>query len=356
MDEVPKTPLLPLPHQPAGVPWPTDDWPTGPLPSPDVAALLDEIFEDHRRYGITFATVMVHRGRLVAERYGGVLEHWDRPDEPVSAATPLLSWSMAKSVLHAIVGILVGEGRLDINARAAVRQWQDDTDSRHAITLQQLLEMRDGLAFLEDYVDDRTSDVIDMLFGTGQSDVAAFAASKPLVHPPGEVFNYSSGTSNIVARVVCDAIGGREDECRTFIHDRLFTPTGMMSASPRFDDAGTFIGSSYVYATAHDFARFGLLYLRDGVWDGQRLLPIGWVDHGRQARSSSPTDGRLHGAHWWVTGDEYGSFWASGYDGQSILCVPALDVVVVRLGKTPAGPTDHLAAWRRRIVEATAGS
>ena len=110
-----------------------------------------------------------------------------------------------------------------------------------------------------------------------------------------------------------------------------------------------------LYATACDWARFGLLYLRDGVWEGQRVLPEGWVDHGRRARSIDPTDGRLHGAHWWVVGDDLGSFRASGYEGQSILCVPAADLIVVRLGKTPEDIEDHLTPWRAEMAALFAG-
>jgi CubicO group peptidase (beta-lactamase class C family) len=105
-----------------------------------------------------------------------------------------------------------------------------------------------------------------------------------------------------------------------------------------------------VHATARDFARFGLLYLRDGVWDGRRVLPEGWVDHGRTARSVDPEDGSLYGAHWWVVGDEHGSFRAAGYEGQSILVVPALDLVVVRLGRTAREHDADLVAWRSDIV------
>lgn len=348
-------PYRPLPVQPTGVPWPTHEWPTGPVPADvDLEALVDEVHTDQERYGTTYATVVVHRGRLVHERYGGALEHWDRDDEPVDASTRLLSWSMAKSVLHAVVGILVGDGRLDIDAPAAVALWRRDDDPRAAITLDHLLQMRDGLDFVEDYVDDRGSDVIHMLFGEGAGDVATFAADRPLAHPPGSTFNYSSGTSNIVARIACDAIGGDPDEIRAFFRDRLFDAVGMRSADPRFDDAGTFIGSSYLYATAQDFARFGLLYLRDGVWDGTRVLPEGWVDHGRRARSIDPTDGRVHGAHWWVVGDALGSFRASGYEGQTILCVPDLDLVVVRLGKTSEALVEHLHRWRLRVRDAFA--
>jgi CubicO group peptidase (beta-lactamase class C family) len=260
---------------------------------------------------------------------------------------------MAKSMLHAAVGILVGEGRLRLDAPAPVPQWREPNDPRRVITLQQLLEMRDGLDFVEDYVDARASDVIEMLFGAGKDDVAAFAADRKLVAPPGHRFNYSSGTSNIVSAVVGGEVGLGESYTR-FLHDRLFEPIGAMSARPTLDAAGTWVASSYVHATARDFARFGYLYLRDGVWDGRRLLPEGWVDHGRRVRSVDPEDGSLYGAHWWVVGDGHGSFWASGYEGQSVLVCPALDLVVVRLGKTPREHSPRLDEWRAAVAAAFA--
>jgi hypothetical protein len=203
-------PLVPLPPQPAGVPWPTEAWPTAD-PDPAVAgrlvALLDDLTGDVDRYGTTYAVAVAHRGVLVAERYGGVLEHWDRPFEPVEPTTRLMSWSMAKSILHAVVGTLVGEGRLALEGPAPVPEWSDPADPRHAITLDDLLEMRDGLAFSEDYADAGVSDVIEMLFGAGEADMAHFAADRPLAHPPGTVFNYSSGTSNIVSGIVARQVG-----------------------------------------------------------------------------------------------------------------------------------------------------
>ncbi|MFL6205823.1 MAG: serine hydrolase domain-containing protein [Acidimicrobiales bacterium] len=341
-------PLLPLPPQPGDVPWPTESWPTGE-PPPGLEQVVDEVFSDPDRYGDTYAVVVVQGGRLLLERYGGALPHFDRPPEPVEPHTPLLSWSMAKSVLHAAVGLLVGEGRLQLDAPPGVPGWDDD---RSAITLDHLLHMRDGLRWVEDYVDDGVSNVIAMLFGEGQADVAAYAGASPLAHPPDTVFNYSSGTSNIVAGIVGRAVA--PDTVTAFLQDRLLQPIGMRSAEPRVDDTGTFIGSSFVYATAQDWARFGLLYLRDGVWEGERLLPAGWVDHGRTVRSVDE-DGALYGAHWWV--DELdtarGTFRASGYEGQMVAVCPPLDAVVVRLGRTPEPqPTPgHLPPWRKRVLD-----
>ena len=345
--------LVPLPPQPGGVPWPTVDWPTGGDLPADAASAIDEMFDDQGRFERTFAVVVVHGGRLVFERYADELEHWDRPNEPIGPTTKLLSWSMAKSILHAAVGIAAGEGVLDPERPAPVPEWSAPDDPRRAITLEQLLAMRDGLDFNEEYVVDAGSHVVDMLFGAGQTDVAGYAAARPLAAEPGTRFNYSSGTSNIVARALGDALGG-EDATRRFLHDRLFDPIGMTTAEARFDEAGTFIASSFVHAPAREFARFGLLYLRDGTWDGARILPEGWVDHARRQRSWDPVDEVGYGAHWWTTGDELGTFRASGYEGQAIVICPANDLVVVRHGKTDAVHAAELAGWRDRMVRAYA--
>lgn len=339
-----------LPSQPNGVPWPTDDWPLGEGVPRDAAAAVDEMFSDRGRFERTYAVLVVHEGRLVLERYADELEHWDRRPEPIGPDTRLLSWSMAKSMLHAAVGIAVGDGLLDPAAPAAVPAWSAPDDPRRAITVEHLLTMRDGLDFAEDYVDGASSHVIEMLFGDGRTDVAGYAASRPLRATPGERFNYSSGTSNIAARLLGDALGG--DDVQTFLRRRLFEPIGMHHAEPRIDDAGTFVGSSYVYAPAREMAKFGLLYLRDGMWDGDRILPAGWVDHARRERSWDPVEELGYGAHWWTTRDGLGTFRASGYEGQAIVVCPAHDLLVVRLGKTDASRTPDLVAWRARMVAA----
>jgi CubicO group peptidase (beta-lactamase class C family) len=304
-----------------------------------------------------FAVVVVHRGRLVAERYADVLEHFDKPNEPITAETPLLSWSMAKSMLDALVGMLIDEDRLELHAPADVPMWRGDDDTRRHITLDHLMAMRDGLDFIEDYVDAGRSDVIEMLFGRGKDDVARFAADRPLAATPGERFNYSSGTTNIISSIVARQVGpGQPYE--EFLQSRLFDAIGMRSAHATFDAAGTFIASSFVYCTARDFARFGTLYLRDGVWEGQRLLPEGWVDDARRHRSTDEESGNGYGSQWWVDqhDTEFGTFWANGYEGQSIMVVPGLDLIVVRLGKTEAARGPLLRQWRRDVRAVFAGA
>ncbi len=332
-----------LPSQAEDVRWPTKSWPEG-APEPDVAsdrlaAALDRAFSDPppQDLGQTHALVAVHRGRIVAERY-------DAKHGPEST---LPSWSMAKSVLVALVGVLVRDGRLDVNAPAAMPQWPAG-DPRHEITLDQLLRMSSGLHFDEEYTDPDTSNTIQMLFGQGKQDVAGFAAALPLVHEPGRVWSYSSGTSNIVSSLVGRTVGGGEVGMRAFMERELTGRIGMRSAAPRFDAAGTWIGSSFLFATARDFARFGLLCLRDGAWENQRLLPEGWIDY---ARTPTPSSEHEYGAHFWLAQNGSGHFSANGFRGQYTLIVPSRDLVVVRLGTSMPEHKRGTYLWLEQVVE-----
>ena len=322
----------------------------------DLAAtrdVVEPLFAPDAAHGTTLAVVVLQAGEVVLERYGHQPDTAFGPGGPVTADSTLISWSMAKSITHAAVGILVGEGRLRLDEPAAVPSWSGTAKER--ITLQHLLEMRSGLRFVEDYVDGGVSHVIDMLFGGGSDDTAAYAAALPLEHEPGTVWNYSSGTTNIVARIVGDAVGGGRDGMEAFLHDRLFVPAGMHSAIPKFDPAGTFIGSSYVYATARDFAGFGELYRRDGIAaDGTRVLPEGWCRHARVQCAVDAESGFGYGAHWWLWPDLPGSMACHGYEGQYTLVVPDRDLVVVHLGKVPAERRPVVDAVLRRVVATAA--
>ncbi len=330
--------VTPMPPQPRDTPWPTVEWPLGSIDdiagvdAAAVRATLAAIRDTPAELGVTLATLAIHRGRLVVEQYG------QGSDGAVDAATTLISWSMAKSITQALFGVLIADGLLQrsvIDEPAPVPEFEG-TD-KAAITIAQLLAMRSGLEFVEDYVDDSVSHCLEMLFGRGVSDHARYAASLPLQHAPGETWNYSSGTSNILARIAGDIIRRNGHDVRSYIRERLFERIGMTSAEPKFDAAGTFVGSSYVYATARDFARFGYLYLRDGVWDGERVVPEGWVDEARTVRSIDPDPPHYgYGDHWWIWRDQPGSVAAHGYEGQYVVVAPARDLVVVHLGKVPA--------------------
>lgn len=357
----PPLPLPDLPAQPDGVPWPTDAWAraTADDLGADAArldALLDELVsgEPHPALGLTHAAAVVAGGRLVAERYGRrVVQDLrslepDPPLEDVTAEMPLLSWSMAKSITSLAVGVAVGDGALDVHQPVGDPRW---TDQRADITWDDLLAMRPGLDWTEEYYDlrpDAMPDVVTMLFGAESADMAAYAAEKPMVAPPGspEAYVYSSGTTNIVAANLQRVLGLDQAAMDRFLHERIFEPIGMRTATATFDAAGTFVGSSYVHATLQDWCRFGLLALRGGTWDGSAVVPEGWIDAARTPRSWD--DPVWHGAHWWAWPLPEAPFGAHGFEGQRVICFPERDVVVVRLGKMGAddGPAlnAHLAA------------
>jgi CubicO group peptidase (beta-lactamase class C family) len=300
-----------------------------------VASLVGE----HVETDTTLAVVVQHRGEVIAEAYAS----------GIAADTTLISWSMAKSIVHALIGMAQMDGLLDVRMPTGIASWQND--DRRLITLQDLLEMRSGLAWIEDYVEGNESDVIDMLFGSGKEDHAAHAINKPLASAPGSEWYYSSGTTNIVARLLGNALGdkkGSSDKTRSFIQKRLFDAIGMTSATVQFDAAGTFVGSSFVYATARDFAKFGELYLRDGKCGAKQVLPVGWVDHARTQTVIDEETGQGYGAHWWTQPGEPGSLIASGYEGQQIFVLPERDLVIVRLGKTVSEKRD---AVRKGLYE-----
>ena len=305
----------------------------GLAPGHQVAVLrgiVDAAFTEPtpRRRRRTRAVLILHDGAIVAERYA----------QGFGPDSALPGWSVTKGVLSALVGILVEERRLSLEDKALLPEWQVSGDQRAAISVEDLLRMRSGLAFSEIYSDSR-ADVLQMLYAS--ADMAAFAASKPLSAPPGTTWHYSSGTTNILSRIVRQTLGERE--YHTFPPRALFGPLGMNSAVLESDAAGTFVGSSYMFATARDWARFGQLYLDDGVWSGRRILPAEWVRFSASPTPQSP--GGCYGAHWWLkVPRELGgeseaasriprdASFALGHEGQSLTVIPSRRLVVVRLG------------------------
>ena len=339
--------------QPPGVTWPSDTWPgASEPPSSALQEVVDEAFTLDE-LAITNAVIVVKGGQVLVERYAGVREFFDRDPEPIDSSSPLLSWSMAKSMLHMIIGTLVDQRVLSVHEPAPVPEWSKSNDPRRFITLADLLAMRDGLAFVENYEVGQTSHVIDMLFGEGKHDMAAYTAALPLAHEPGTFFNYSSGTTNVLSRIVADHVGyGAAYE--RYLRDTLFGPLGMRSAVATFDEAGVFVASSYVHATALDFAKFGLLYLRGGEWDGRQLISREWASNAQVPLSKDPDSDTFYSWQWWVTGDPYGTYWASGYEGQMISVVPALDALVLRFGHTSDLHYPDLRNWRSRLLSVLA--
>ena len=295
--------------------------------NPEVAKIVD----DAAMAGTGMrAIVVVKNGRIVAERYG----------DGFSAKTPLLGWSMTKTVNAAIVGTLVKAGKMALDNKGLFAPWK--ADGRAAISIADMMAMSSGLEFNEDYGD--VADVTRMLYL--EPDMAGFAQAKPLTGEVGKAFSYSSGTAVMLSRLWQDAVGDKA-KALAWPKTALFDPLGMQSAVLETDEQGTFVGSSYLYATAQDWARFGQFLLQGGVWNGAQILPAGFVDWMRQPAPASKVYGQ---GQVWIEGpgDEEkpgagtaeglpkDTYWMEGHDGQTVAIVPSEQLVVVRLGLTPA--------------------
>ncbi len=337
----------PQPVHPESVPWPTGEFISdGAIPSGVEGGRLDKVVDDvfaesdpnnPRR---TRAVLIVHEDRIIAERY-----------EPgITRDMPLIGWSMTKSVTSTLVGILAGAGKLSPQAPAPVPEWANPDDPRRTITLEQLLWMSSGLSFSETYAEKPVSDVQLMLFT--RPDTAAYAARSPLEAEPGTKWHYSTGTTAIISRI----IRGTFDDDRAyhaFPRQALFNRIGMRSAIFETDASGTFNGGAYLYASARDWARLGLLYMNDGIWEGERILPEGWV-----AYSTTPapvSEKGDYGAHIWLNAGPQGNpaarpfpdlpqdlYYFEGYQGQFVGIIPSRRLVAVHLGMQTKGEWDKI--------------
>jgi CubicO group peptidase (beta-lactamase class C family) len=298
-------------------------WPTGNVVMASQDPQLATILGDEALLGDGYrAVVVVRNGRIVAEVYG------DRFD----ADTPLLGWSMTKTVTAALIGTMVQSGQIALDDRLSdvFSDWAND--DRRDISVQDMLAMSSGLSWNEGY--GNVSDVTRMLYL--EDDMATFAASLPLEANVGAVFNYSSGTTTALSHVWQSKLG---DGALTYPTQALFAPLGMTSAILETDATDTFVGSSYMYATGRDWARFGQLLLQEGAWDGRQILPTGYTDWMVEpVAASDRTYGR--GQIWHTPPGDLSQFedavWLRGHDGQSIGIFPSHDMVLVRLGLTPS--------------------
>ena len=299
--------------------------------SPQLEAALGTAFAEPEKppYRFVKAIVILHDGKLVAERYA----------PGYGAETPVLGYSLSKSVINALIGILVRQGKLSVEQRAPVAEWADASDPRHAITIEQLMRMISGLAIEEE--SDRGLDPVSrMLFL--ESDMGGFACRSKLKATPGTQWEYTSGNTLILSRIIRDAVGGHGQDVAEFARKELFEPLGINTATIEFDAAGTPVGSTNVLASARDWARLGELYRNDGVVNGRRILPEGWVKY-----SAAPTLQNPYGAGFWTNRGAYGyaknrieagmpedAFYGSGNLGQRLVVIPSEGLVVVRLGLT----------------------
>ena len=266
----------------------------------------------------TLAVMVIYKNLPVRERYAGDIT----PD------TKLIGWSMSKSITNAMVGILVGQGKLVLDAPAPVPEWTGD--ERKEITLNHLMHQVSGLEWVEAYFD--LSDVTRMLYMKG--DMYKYAIERPAASKPGEVWHYSSGNTNIISGIIRHCFNDIH-EYHLFPHTSLFNRLGMRNTLLEADAAGTFTGSSYCFASVHDWARFGLLFLNKGVFAGDTILPPGWVDYSIQPAEGSNGD---YGAQIWLNrggklpdcpGD---IFYFRGFMGQMVYIIPSRSMIIIRLG------------------------
>ncbi|WP_375688408.1 serine hydrolase domain-containing protein [Pseudooceanicola sp. LIPI14-2-Ac024] len=308
---------------PAAAALPAADWPRGNPAAPVLDPAIGEILSDDALLGEGFrAAVVIRNGRLVGERYA----------EGFDADTPLLGWSMTKTVVAGLIGTLVEQDRmaLDDPLTDTFADWAGD--DRGAITVAAMLAMASGLDWNEDYGD--VSDVTRMLYLN--DDMAQFAAARPATAAPDTVFNYSSGTSTMLSRAWQDRVEG---DSLAYPRAALFDPLGMTSAVMETDAADTFVGSSYMYATARDWARYGQFLLQKGTWNGRQILPAGYTDWMFEPTEASGGD-YARGHLWREAPGGLPPFedavWLQGHDGQSVGIFPSHDMVIVRLGLTPS--------------------
>jgi CubicO group peptidase (beta-lactamase class C family) len=340
----------PLPTQTAAAP---DNFaPAQPVAAtdPSIAAAIDRVFAEDSTQPIkdVKAIVVVKNGRVIAERYA----------TGFGVATPLLSYSVAKSFTNALLGVLVQQGKLRADQPVGATEWSAANDPRGRMTIEDLLRMRSGLDAPER--ESALDPVAQMEYL--KSDMAGFAANHPLKAPIGTSWEYTSANTLIIDRLLGKTVGGGAAGMRAFAERELFAPLHISSATMEFDGTGVFIGSSYFFASARDYARFGELYANDGVApDGRRILPAGWV-----AWSRRPTLHAPYGAGFWINdspdhfaqlrikqGFPNDGFYASGFLGQRIYIIPSEHLVITRFGYSRPpdfGVVDDLALIKASIA------
>jgi CubicO group peptidase (beta-lactamase class C family) len=330
--------------------------------SPAIKAALEHAFEEPAKppHRWTKAVVIVHDGRIIGERYAAGYG----PD------TPMTGWSMTKSVTNALLGVLVREGKLDMDQPAPIPAWSDPSDPHHAITLDSLLRMDSGLDMGQSLTagfSDGWDPTARMVFA--ERDMAGFAERAPARWAPGTRWTYANGNTLLLSRVIRDQAGGDAASIYRFAHRELFDKLGMSRTTLELDSVGTPIGASHMWAPARDWARFGLLYANDGVVGGERILPPGWVAY--SARLTPGSEDYGYGAGFWTNRGEVGgaklrrdagmpadSFMARGSYGQAIVIMPSLHLVIVRMGYayTRYGDIEAIERLVRETVLAVKGT
>ena len=278
-------------------------------------AIVSSIFkkEDETR-----AVLVIYKDQIIAEKYG----------TGFSSDSRILGWSMTKSILSTVYGIMQYQGKLNVQDKAPVSEWQND--ERKEITLHNLLQMNSGLEWDENY--DKISDVTKMLFL--EKDMTVMQRKKPLEGKPNESWNYSSGTTNLLSGILRKELGSQQ-EYLDYWYRELIDKIGMNSMIIETDMAGHYVGSSYAWATARDWGKFGLLYAHKGNWNGTQIFAPEWADYVAQP---TPTSNGTYGAQFWLNAQgkmkdvPKNMLYADGYQGQRVYILPDQEIVIVRFG------------------------
>ncbi|MBE1437800.1 CubicO group peptidase (beta-lactamase class C family) [Agrobacterium vitis] len=334
----------PVPAAISTAPWPDGMGPAEADPASSRQA-LQSVFSNPDLMGPGMRAVLVIRnGKLIGEAYG----------KGFDATTPLLGWSMTKTVTAVLAGERIASGALSLDQDHLLPQWSGD--ERASIKLRDLLAMQSGLVFNEDYSD--LTDVTRMLFL--EPDQAGFVAARPLKAAPGTQFSYSTGSAVLVSRLWMNSFATQQ-EALGYPKAALFTPLGMTSATLEADEHGTFSGGSYLYATPRDWAKLAQMLLQDGVWNGKRLLPEGYV--AMMARPGKASHGLYTQGFMWRVGPGLTSntdsglpaetVWFQGHDGQTIAIVPSQRLIVLRMGLTPMRLGYKPQVLLKAVLEAT---
>jgi CubicO group peptidase (beta-lactamase class C family) len=266
----------------------------------------------------TRAVLVIYKDHLIAEEY----------TDGFSAETKVLGWSMTKSITSSVLGVMEKQGKISTNQTNLFPEWENDERSK--ISLHNLLQMNSGLEWEEDY--SKISDVTRMLFLAEK--MACVQMEKALVGEPGNTWNYSSGTTNLLSRFIRDQFDSHQDYL-DYWYREFIDKIGMSSMTVEMDPAGYYVGSSYSWATARDWGKFGLLYLNNGNWNGEQIINSSWVEYSRAPNNGSNGE---YGAHFWLNaGKKYldlpeDLYSANGFQGQHVFIIPSRDLVVVRFG------------------------
>ena len=326
----------------ASQPWPLGDVDAhgsfAEVDGQQLEAALDKAMAQEEQN--TRALVVVYRGKIIGERYA----------EGFGPDTPQISWSQGKSITAALIGVLAEQGEISLDEPAPVPEWQAADDPRQAIRVRDLLNMSSGLDF-KNYDEGNRIDAWSASNEHGRVyfegvNVFDLAVNQPLEIPPGSRFRYRNSDPLTLGRIIRDKVEARGESYLRFPQAALFDRIGARNFVLETDPWGNFILTGYDFGTGRDWARFGLLHLWDGVFEGERVLPEGWVDFVTTPAPGDPTQS-YGGLFWLNRGGAMDrlppdAFWASGYMGQRTFVIPSADLVVVRLGPSPGGAGDYL--------------